>query len=95
MKVSAGLEGFKCTVSIFNYNYFFILSFVDFFIITEHFLSLGKMLMEHETMKLKEQEEMASKELKEWKAQLKPRKQVYIYVYFKTRSLYLSSFLAS
>lgn len=39
------------------------------------FLS-GKMLMEHETMKLKEQEEMASKELKEWKAQLKPRKQV-------------------
>lgn len=34
-----------------------------------------KMLMEHETMKLKEQEETYSKELKEWKAQLKPRKQ--------------------
>lgn len=34
-----------------------------------------KMLMEHETMKLKEQEEAYSKELKEWKAQLKPRKQ--------------------
>ncbi|XP_054261410.1 serine/threonine-protein kinase 10 isoform X2 [Macrosteles quadrilineatus] len=34
-----------------------------------------KMLMEHETLKLKEQEEMYSRELKEWKAQLKPRKQ--------------------
>jgi hypothetical protein len=34
------------------------------------------MLMEHENMKLKEQEEFYSKELKEWKAQLKPRKQV-------------------
>ncbi|KAI5747961.1 hypothetical protein M8J77_020407 [Diaphorina citri] len=34
-----------------------------------------KMLMEHENMKLKEQEEFYSKELKEWKAQLKPRKQ--------------------
>ncbi|XP_044017440.1 serine/threonine-protein kinase 10 isoform X2 [Aphidius gifuensis] len=34
-----------------------------------------KMLMEHETMKLKEQEESYSKELKEWKALLKPRKQ--------------------
>ncbi|XP_073996948.1 sterile20-like kinase isoform X3 [Rhodnius prolixus] len=34
-----------------------------------------KMLMEHETMKLKEQEETYSKELKDWKAQLKPRKQ--------------------
>ncbi|KAK9509272.1 hypothetical protein O3M35_006621 [Rhynocoris fuscipes] len=34
-----------------------------------------KMLMEHETMKLKEQEEAYSRELKEWKAQLKPRKQ--------------------
>lgn len=32
--------------------------------------------MEHETMKLKEQDEDYSKELKEWKAQLKPRKQV-------------------
>lgn len=36
----------------------------------------GKMLLEHETMKLKEQEETYMKELKEWKAQLKPRKQV-------------------
>ena len=35
-----------------------------------------KMLMEHETMKLKEQEETYTKELREWKAQLKPRKQV-------------------
>lgn len=35
-----------------------------------------KMLMEHETMKLKEQEEAYNKELREWKAQLKPRKQV-------------------
>lgn len=35
-----------------------------------------KMLMEHETMKLKEQEEGYTKELREWKAQLKPRKQV-------------------
>ncbi|XP_008546000.1 serine/threonine-protein kinase 10-A [Microplitis demolitor] len=34
-----------------------------------------KMLMEHETMKLKEQEETYTKELREWKAQLKPRKQ--------------------
>jgi hypothetical protein len=34
------------------------------------------MLMEHETMKLKEQEEAYSRELKEWKGQLKPRKQV-------------------
>jgi STE20-like kinase len=32
--------------------------------------------MEHETMKLKEQEEAYSRELKEWKGQLKPRKQV-------------------
>lgn len=35
-----------------------------------------KMLMEHETLKLKEQDEENSRELKEWKAQLKPRKQV-------------------
>ncbi|XP_011304708.1 serine/threonine-protein kinase 10 isoform X2 [Fopius arisanus] len=37
-----------------------------------------KMLMEYETMKLKEQEEAYSKELKEWKAHLKPRKQIYV-----------------
>lgn len=35
-----------------------------------------KMLMEHETEKLKQREEAFSKELREWKAQLKPRKQV-------------------
>ncbi|XP_063988427.1 serine/threonine-protein kinase 10 isoform X2 [Diachasmimorpha longicaudata] len=34
-----------------------------------------KMLMEYETMKLKEQEEAYGKELREWKAHLKPRKQ--------------------
>ncbi|XP_017783976.1 PREDICTED: serine/threonine-protein kinase 10 isoform X2 [Nicrophorus vespilloides] len=34
-----------------------------------------KLLMEHETRKLKEREEAFNKELKEWKAQLKPRKQ--------------------
>ncbi|XP_052120283.1 serine/threonine-protein kinase 10 isoform X2 [Frankliniella occidentalis] len=34
-----------------------------------------KMLLEHETMKLKEQEEAYMRELKEWKAHLKPRKQ--------------------
>ncbi|XP_020298870.1 serine/threonine-protein kinase 10 isoform X2 [Pseudomyrmex gracilis] len=34
-----------------------------------------KMLMEHETLKLKEQEEAYSREIREWKAQLKPRKQ--------------------
>jgi len=37
-----------------------------------------KMLMEHETLKLKEQEEAYGKELREWKAHLKPRKQVNI-----------------
>ncbi|CAB3362768.1 Hypothetical predicted protein [Cloeon dipterum] len=34
-----------------------------------------KMLMEHETVKLKEQEECYNRELREWKSQLKPRKQ--------------------
>ncbi|XP_025416771.1 serine/threonine-protein kinase 10 isoform X3 [Sipha flava] len=34
-----------------------------------------KMLMEHETTKLKEQEELYSRELREWKTHLKPRKQ--------------------
>ena len=34
------------------------------------------MLMEHETTKLKELDEGYSRELKEWKADLKPRKQV-------------------
>lgn len=35
-----------------------------------------KMLLEHETLKLKQRDEAASAELKEWKAGLKPRKQV-------------------
>lgn len=35
-----------------------------------------KMLLEHETLKLKQREEQFMSELKEWKAQLKPRKQV-------------------
>merc|ERR1712241_1540533 len=34
-----------------------------------------KMLMEHETQKLKELDEEYAKDLREWKAQLKPRKQ--------------------
>lgn len=34
--------------------------------------------MEHETTKLKEQEELYARELREWKAHLKPRKQVII-----------------
>ncbi len=35
-----------------------------------------KMLTEHETLKLKELDEAYSAEVKDWKAQLKPRKQV-------------------
>lgn len=35
-----------------------------------------KMLLEHETLKLKQREEAFSIELKEWKGKLKPRKQV-------------------
>lgn len=35
-----------------------------------------KMLLEHETLKLKQREEAFTIELKEWKAKLKPRKQV-------------------
>ncbi|KAK4883119.1 hypothetical protein RN001_006438 [Aquatica leii] len=34
-----------------------------------------KMLMEHENLKLKQREEAFARELREWKAQLKPRKQ--------------------
>lgn len=34
------------------------------------------MLLEHETLKMKQREEAFSQELKEWRAQLKPRKQV-------------------
>uniref|UniRef100_A0ABD2VX87 Protein kinase domain-containing protein n=1 Tax=Trichogramma kaykai TaxID=54128 RepID=A0ABD2VX87_9HYME len=36
-----------------------------------------KMLVEHESIKLKEQEEAYAKELREWKAELKPRKQTF------------------
>lgn len=39
--------------------------------------------MEHETMKLKQQEEAYSRELKEWKAQLKPRKQVKFFLHWR------------
>lgn len=35
-----------------------------------------KMLMEHETLKLREREEAHNRELREWRVQLKPRKQV-------------------
>ena len=35
-----------------------------------------KMLMEHETQKLRELDEAYGQELRDWKAQLKPRKQV-------------------
>lgn len=41
-----------------------------------------KMLMEHETLKLKEQEEAYGKEIREWKALLKPRKQVNLHAKF-------------
>ena len=34
------------------------------------------MLMEHETQKIRELDEQCAGELKEWKAQLRPRKQV-------------------
>lgn len=36
-----------------------------------------KMLLEHETLKMKQREEAFSQEIKEWRAQLKPRKQVF------------------
>ena len=45
-----------------------------------------KMLMEHETQKLKELDEEYAKDLKEWKAHLKPRKQVTNYVQFNLPS---------
>ena len=35
-----------------------------------------KMLMEHETQKIKEQDDQYGLEMKEWKMQLRPRKQV-------------------
>ena len=39
------------------------------------------MLMEHETSKLKELDESYAKEFKDWKADLKPRKQVRLVSY--------------
>ena len=45
-----------------------------------------KMLMEHETQKLRELDDAYGQELREWKAQLKPRKQVnypYDYLIYK------------
>lgn len=47
------------------------------------YVGTGKMLMEHETLKLKEQEETYTRELREWKGQLKPRKQVSLYSLFQ------------
>ena len=41
-----------------------------------------KMLMEHETAKLKELDESYSREFTEWKNNLKPRKQVGRYLYY-------------
>lgn len=40
-----------------------------------------KMLMEHETQKLRQREETASAELREWKGRLKPRKQVSLNIF--------------
>ena len=37
-----------------------------------------KMLMEHETQKIKEQDDQYGLEMKEWKMQLRPRKQVMV-----------------
>ena len=41
------------------------------------------MLMEHETTKIKELDEQYQAELREWKAQLRPRKQVHGYLYLQ------------
>ena len=41
------------------------------------------MLMEHETSKLKELDESYAKEFKDWKADLKPRKQVRLLPYLR------------
>lgn len=51
----------------------FFLNYVNY---NNLIFTIGKMLMEHETTKLKEQEELYARELREWKAHLKPRKQV-------------------
>lgn len=51
------------------------------------------MLMEHETAKLKEQEEEYNRELKEWRSQLKPRKQVSAILDASELTVQLKSFL--
>lgn len=43
-----------------------------------------RMLLEHETLKVKQRDEAASTELKEWKARLKPRKQVIVLLFSST-----------
>ena len=57
-----------------------------------------KMLMEHETQKLRELDEAYGQELRDWKAQLKPRKQVnfvmyllFFYIHFFEKHLFQSS----
>jgi len=47
------------------------------------------MLMEHETQKLKELDETYAQELKDWKQQLKPRKQV---KYLKSKNISFRGF---
>ena len=53
------------------------------------------MLMEHETTKLKELDEGYSRELKEWKADLKPRKQVNFFFYYFIKYQFIYSKLNS
>jgi STE20-like kinase len=55
-----------------------------------------KMLMEHETQKLRELDDSYSQEVREWKGQLKPRKQVILqgskiggYLHFLSRYYFL------
>ena len=47
--------------------------------------------MEHETAKLKELEESYGKELKDWKADLKPRKQVGVAILYFFASILTDS----
>lgn len=49
------------------------------------------MLMEHETQKLKELDETYAQELKDWKQQLKPRKQVNYLVQLLVKGIPVSS----
>lgn len=48
-----------------------------------------KMLLEHETQKLKQRDEAASAELREWKGRLKPRKQVIVLRSLLPSTIYL------